>query len=144
MNRSAKLSVNAMSSTGTLSARKGRKMDASASVNCVEVVVKVITKLAMITSEMRTTYMSAIQAACRIKGNRIAGPDEDEDRQRWQEHTAVILERNARSDHDTQQDRCKIPNPIHVRMQNRRNEKNSNSPNFTRASSAWIGLAFAM
>ena len=120
MNRSAKLSVNAMSSTGTLSARKGRKMDASASVNCVEVVVKVITKLAMITSEMRTTYMSA------FKGNRIADPDEDEDRQRWQEHTAVILERNARSDHDTQQDRCKNPQPdprAHTEQRNRKEQQ---------------------
>ena len=50
-----------------------------------------------------------IQAACCIEGDRITDPDEDEDRQRWQEHTAVILERNARSDHDTQQDRRKDP-----------------------------------
>ena len=116
MNRSAKLSVNAMSSTGTLSARKGRKMDASASVSCVEVVVKVITKLAMITSEMRTTYMSAF----------IADPDEDEDRQCWQEHTAVILERNARSDHGTQQDRRKDPQPdprAHAEQRDRKEQQ---------------------
>ena len=43
-------------------------MDASASVNCVEVVVKVITKLAMITSEMRTTYMSAFRLRAASKG----------------------------------------------------------------------------